>query len=179
MRTTKATKATKATKETKTTKTTILTERGFTARSAFTGAILFVMAMMCFQSFSFACLRHPFNLQLPEGENVSYMFHSEGVYLNVYIRKDGMVRVGGQTLQEPAQLKRLIEDEIDSMTNPPKGFRLYADGKVKFGKVVSVMADLKEAGLKKGFLVTHRYASLLYYLARMNHQANQKEKRIK
>jgi biopolymer transport protein ExbD len=110
-------------------------------------------------SFSFGMCKKGAFIQLPESQNHRYEFRFDTM-LKVHILEDGTIYVDSYVVDGGVSvLRKEIEHALARNRDRMAGVALRADGEVKYEIVVTVLEQLRLAGVKHVFMVTEGKAS--------------------
>lgn len=137
------------------------------AVSSLAGMLLVILGLLLFSSYTFGNKKSSINLATVKND---VFIPSTRNTVPVYIKKDGAVWIGGFEVVDFTSINSFLGEEMTGK-NGKAVFSLYADKDVAFGKIVPVLEKLKNAGFKKGHLVTRINVTPLYYIGWTNDRA--------
>lgn len=118
------------------------------------------------------CRRAPVYL---EYTNNGVFIEAKNQHISVEIRKNGIVYVGYDDIKDFSWFRDALEKEAEMKKTDLDHINLYIDGNVEYGKVVTVLDELRKAGVRHCYLITDKYSTTLEYIAVENTKAAQKK----
>lgn len=97
------------------------------------------------------------NVKLPEASNVIEQKES-GQVITVSIKRDGTVYVADKIVADINKLSTIIEDTMEEKQISDRKVQLRADIELEYGKIIDVMAEIKNARIEVVALVVEKLA---------------------